>query len=673
MAGVVCLRERLFAARRGAKMNQDRWLIVAVTTACFCVLALPGVVVAQDKVTQGVPAESPVVSDELAASKTLRSGGIGTLVREEPTASLWLDVLPDLSVPTLSGIAVVVILVLLLQSKPWLSWRNADALVLALTAWLLPLRHDLGFIATDPTGHTVQWWTYVLLSVAGLYWLARGLRLTFAKAVPPLVPNMSAHSLTVLILAGLFVASSFIVHAPQSAGSRDGLIGGIFTAETGKLPYGDAPGHDARSPLLYLLHAGSARLVEPTCAPARELLTMRWVDRAQWLSDTAWKTVDPADVQLVNATLFVLLFAAVAGIGHRFHSVAVGQILVAILCFFPGVLECLPRPEIMLPAVLLAWSIAVATLPVVGGLLSVLLLVLAGMAWPWAWLALPLMLAYFFRKGWHAVGAAVGLLAGLAAIVVGTTALVEPTIPRYGGALAEAGITPAYAARVASDGTLVIERSQTEKPRASTFKKWLWKPLLERESTRLDTLSDKPLLPNGVDAAAIMYRDVNPTPAARDLLQPDYRLALSRESLVTRTWASLRTLLETTWKPAVSPALPLEGVWDAWLGAPESAGRETLIRRISKIVAGLLALGVAVVMLRQRKPDLHRLIGGLLVVCAASLLVSMTGAVANLVWLMPAVLGALAAHGAGASPPPPAIGHLPPLENGPAPRITVER
>jgi hypothetical protein len=657
-------------------MNQARRSKILAAWIGVCVFVSPSGAAAQDPVVQGTPGAQQVASDELAASKALRPGNVGTVIIEEPPAALWSHLVPELSVVTLTWIAVVVILVLTLQAKPLLCWRNFDGVILALTALLLPLRSKVGVLQGDLTGQTVQWWTYLLLSIIGLYWLVRGVKLLLSKTVPAMSPNVSPRAMIVLILAGLFVAGSFIVKAPLSPGSRDGLIGGIYTAETRKLPYGDAIDHDARSPLLYLLHAGAVRLIEPTYESSAEPAVMRWDDRADWLGDEAWETVDPTPARLVNALLFVLLFAGVAGIGHRHHSVAVGQVLIAILCFFPGVLECLARPEIMLPTTLLAWSIAFVTLPGIGGLLSVLLLVLAGLAWPWAWLALPVMLAYFFRRGWHALGATVGLLIGLAAILVGATTLVRPTLPRHDGALADAGVTPLYAVRLSDDGTVVVEHHRPEVTFAPWYKRWLWTPLLRSEETGLDMLATQPLVPNGVDATSIMCRDLVLTPEARKILQPDYRQALAQQSKVTQTWASLRTLLEATWKPAVRPERPITGAWELWSAAqPETGERLTATRRGGKVAVVLLALLVALLMIRGERGRPHQLIGGLLVVSAATLLISMTGAATNWVWLMPTVLAALAASAEGAATKPltPSMGRLPPLDLGPAPRITVEK
>ncbi|MFQ5807757.1 MAG: hypothetical protein ACE5I3_15025, partial [Phycisphaerae bacterium] len=325
---------------------------VVAASVCVLALVLPSGTAGQEPVVQNAPGGSPVTSDESAASKTPHTGGVGTLVSEKPASALWADFLPELSGSTLAWIAAVVILLLTLQTKPLLSWHNLDGLVLALTALLLSLRNNGGVIQGDPTGQTVQWWTYLLLTLVGLYWVARGLKLLLAKTVPALGPNVSEGAMIVLIIAGLCIAASHVAKAPLSAGSRDGLIGGICVAETGQLPYGDAFGHDARSPLLYLLHAGVVKLVEPTYEPSLDPVAMRWADRKAWLNDAAWETVDLTAVRLVNALLFVLLVGALAGIGHRHHSIALGQMLVVILCIFPGALECLARPEIMLPTTL---------------------------------------------------------------------------------------------------------------------------------------------------------------------------------------------------------------------------------------------------------------------------------------------------------------------------------
>lgn len=635
-------------------MNRARWSTrLAVLVFCCAALRFPTGAFGQESGPEQVP----------AATEALTA----------PPAILEGDLSPALDQAALTWIAVVAILVLTLQTRRLRSWHNLDALALALAAVLLAVRDNHGVLANDPTGQTVQAWAYLLLSVLGLYWLVRGVRLLLARSAPSLRVNVSEGAMVVLIIAGLFVAGSTILSAPLSSGSRDGLIGGICAAETGKLPYGDTPGHDARSPLLYLLHAGAAKIVPPTYGDG---IAMHWEDRDQWLGDAVWNTLDPTVIRLVNAAVFVLLLAALAMIGIRQHSLALGQALVIIACVFPGVLDCLARPEIMLPTMLVAWSIAFVTVPGVGGLVSVLLMTIAGLAWPWAWLALPVMLGYYWRQGWHALGSTVGLLGGAAATLVGMTALVAPSWPRASGALAQAGLAPAYEAQLSDDGTPVIAHDQQAEAVARTFKSWAWKFLLERDELSLDSIASRLALPNGIDASSIKVRDVAVTGAARSELQRDYREALNYASNVMRTSAALRTLLEATWKPEFTRAPSRLGTWDLWaVAAPGTDARWTLIRRSGKIVVGVLALLAAFMLVRGERGRPHQLLGGLLVVSAGTLLISLEGAVANWVWLIPTAFAALAArHGAPqAQVAPRPIGNLPPYQQGPAPRITVEK
>src|SRR5262249_17255848 len=145
-----------------------------------------------------------------------------------------------------------------------------------------------------PTGRPVQFWAYILLTVIALYWIVRGFRLLLSKTVRPMTANVSPGAMSVLALAGLAIALHTIVAAPLSPGSRDGIVGGVCLAETGKLPYGDAPGYDARSPLLYALHAPAVKVLppsidihrlsadEPQPSAARKL---SWANRESWLTD----------------------------------------------------------------------------------------------------------------------------------------------------------------------------------------------------------------------------------------------------------------------------------------------------------------------------------------------------------------------------------------------------
>ena len=630
------------------------------------------------------PSEVHQSGDELAPSKALRAGNVGTLILDSHAWRFWNDLLPNFDAAALTWIAVVVILVLTIQARPILCWHNLDGLILALTALLLPLRGNTELIPNTPTGHTVQWWVYALLCAICAYWSLRGVRLLLGKTVPTMTANVNTGALFILIVAGLFLAGSRVAGAPLSDGSRDGLTGGVFFAEKMKLPYGDAPGYDGRSPLLYLLHAGAVQVVEPACEVDGESTTMTWMNREQWMTADGWNDVDPAPARLVNAVLFILLFTAVAGIGHRLHSVALGQTLAALLCVFPGVLECLPHPEIMLPAALVAWSIAFLTIPGIGGFLAVLTLALAGLAWAWVWLVMIVVLAYLLRRGWQAFGGILGLCAGIVLIVLGLDTFAAPTLPNPEASLREAGLAPAYAARMSDDGTIVIEPNHPEMTPAPTIKKWLWLPLLNKETVRLNALNLHFAYPNGIDGGAIACRDVLADSAARMELQREYRTAMQSQEHYVQTLAALRTTLEATWKAEHAPdpaALP--GAWELW-SETRPGWNWDLVRRYIKILCGVFALLVALLLFRDPAARLPRLVGGLLAVGAAIMLIDFSGPATNWVWLMPMILACLAAKGApSAAPPPlnaaravpktPPLGNFPPMPSAPAPRITVEK
>lgn len=653
-------------------MTRRIWAGLFSVTLLFGVLAPADSSIAQDAALEDVAAVEGRSAEDLAASKALRGGAVGAIDRSRPEVSFWSDILPDLSESSVVWIAVVVILVLTLQTRPWRSWRNLDGLALALTALLLPLRTNLGALAGDTTGHTVQWWAYLLLTIVGVYWLLRGLRLLLSKQATALGTNVSEGAMTVLIVAGLCLAINTIATAPLSDGSRDGLIGGICFADTGKLPYGDAAGSEARSPLLYMLHAGAVEVVTPTYVPYVEPIMMTWGDRGKWLDDDAWSQVDLRGVRLVNGLLFILFISALAGLGHRLHSLVMGQTLVAIACVFPGMLECLVRPEIMLPATLIAWSLALAAIPRVGGLLSLLVIMLGGFASAWVWLALPVLFAYFLRHGWQAFGATIGLLGGAVAALVGIATLVVPTLPRESGAFADGALSPAYQARLTGDREIVIESYTPAAESASALKSRLWGFLLARDATNLGDASLSVAAPNGVDGASIEFVDVLAAGPARAALQAEYRTAIRGASEATRLWAGLRTMLEEIWKPEVAPATPLPGAWEIWASAHPDGGRWTTARRWTKVAAGVLALLVAFLLIRGKRPTTHQLYGGLLIVFAATMLARQSGAAFDWVWLLPALLAAFAAKGAsvqtGAAPPP--IGRLPQVGQG-APLITV--
>lgn len=638
--------------------------------------------------------------DNNAASKTLRSPVLGTFA-DQPQR--WYEELvPTISEATMSWIAVVMILLLTLQTRPLLTMRNLDGLMLAAVALLFVLRDNTTVVGDPATGETVQFWSYTWLTVVGAYWIFRGVQLAFARRVPRMNVNVSEGGLMVLVAAALLFTLNTIANKPLTAtgrdaltGARDALVGGIYTAETGKLPYGDALSNDARSPLLFLASGGCVRVWETAFGPLMiegdelveevdESLVINWDNRQMWLSPDVWPLVDRGPVRLLNALLFILLLGAVSVIGGRLHSVALAQTFIVILCVFPGSVECFLRPEITLPATLLAWTVAFALLPG-AGLFSMILAVAAGLAWPWAFLALPILLAYWFRSGWQAFGAVLGLLAGAAGGLALVTFTANPALPREGGALAQAGIAPEYAA-TAVDGEIVITRSVIETPPPRTFKSFIWEFLLQQDDVRLAQGPGRGelALPRDVSASAIKYQQIAAGPASREDLQAAYRVAAENLPFAQRMWLAARTVLEATWRPGAVSAAPPKGAWDVWIEADNDASvdRWTNVRRASKVALGLLALVLAGLLWFGDKPRRQHLVGSLLALAAGALIVAWLGAASNWVWLLPMILASFALSAeppataerskvrGGIEPPRVPAG---PGPQGAAPRITVER
>lgn len=588
------------------------------------------------------------------------------------------DFWPDLGWTSVCWFAAVVILALTIRLRPLFSMRNLDALVLAAMCLLLALRATIG--APPGSQHTWHWWAYLGLTASAVYWLLRGMALLASRQAIQPPGTVSAAVRLVLVLAGLALSIQQIVTAPLSDGSRDGLVGGLFTAATGKLPYGDVPGFEERSPLVYLVHAAAVRGVEPSVQlPGDDAeYAMGWANHDRWLTQPWPEFADLTAVRLVNAALFVGILAGLLVIGTRLRAEGSGWLMVAVFCVFPGTLECLPRPEIMLPALLLTWTVAFALLPGLGGLLATVCLVLAGVAWPWAWLGLPLVLAYFWRRGWQALGSFIGLAGGAALCWFGLTLLMQPALPRTNGALALAGLSPSYAARLADQETVVIDRrtgtdEESTSPAASS---WLWRWLVARESIALKQPENAAAgysidWPNSVSGDGVLYRDVVPTSAALPVLQGAYRDLLAQAPAPTRALVAARTLLEFTWLRAGETQPETGGAWALWGGSPVMEARWIMIRRVVKVVVLVLVLWATLAIWLGRRNRPRHMLGAILLLASGSLLASDTGAVTNLAWLLPLVTALWAVHEAPPTRPvtvPTAVS----FEPGPAPRITLE-
>jgi hypothetical protein len=596
----------------------------------------------------------------------------------QPAGSAAATFWPDLSWATICWFGAVAMLLLTFRLKPLASIRNLDGLILAGMCLLLALRGAAGL---ETAG---QWWAYLGLTGAVVYWLVRGIMSLAARSPTEQVEPLAGGVRVVLVLVGLALGLHQIATAPISPSSRDGVVGGLFIAASGKLPYGDAPGFDARSPLLYLLHAAAVQVARPTLgmvgpghdwpgsdqsrrsnaavAPA----AMTWGNRAWWLAEPWLESADLRAARLVNLVLFVGLLAALyligrmVGPGHdwpgsdqsRRSNAAVasarrgrGPLLVALLAVFPGTLECLPQPDIMLPTMLLAWTLALALLPGVSGVTSTLCLMLAGLAWPWAWLGLPVLLAYFWRQGWQALGSSIGLVGGAAVALLGLAQLVRPAMPRADGALAMAGLQPLYQARLADEDTLVIDRREvnTEEIQSPAVSLYLWRPLVRCESAALkqaETPSDSLKInwPNAVNGRSVLYRQVSPTDQALPLLQAGYRKVIAGLAGPTRLAVAARTILEATWRPARYSEPPVIGSWRLWGGPPPMPGHWVLIRRGVKLAVAVLVVWAALAIFFGRRGHPQHLIGGLLIVTSGTLLASELGAATYLVWLLPLVI-----------------------------------
>jgi hypothetical protein len=586
---------------------------------------------------------------------------------------------PDLSWPTLTWFGAVATLALTFRPKPLFTARNLDALVLAGACILLGLRDVTTPACSGP--RTWQWWGYAGLTAAAVYWLLRGVALLASNKRVAHAGPVSAGAQVVLLIVGLGLAIHQLAAAPVSAASRDGLVGGLYTAATKKLPYGDVPGYDHRSPLLYIVHSAAARIVDATStlSDGAGPLTMTWDNREQWLNAATLADADLTPARLVNAALFVLTLLGLCVIGRRLRTDGGVGLLVTLFCIFPGTLECLPRPEIMLPVCLLTWTLAFALLPVFSGLLSPICLVLAGAAWPWAWLGLPILMAHFWRRGWQTLWSTVSLAGGAAACAFALLHCVQPTLPAESGALAMAGRSPNFDVRVVGADTLSIDRrsNPTSAP-AGVLSRWLWTTLLKREETVVDDASDagdtlRLSWPNGVSGSSVGYHDLGASPEARPLLQRAYRRAVAELAESRRLCAGLRTVLEATWPLAGAIEPVRTGAWSFWSQDSTLESRVHLARRVTKGIVALLVIWATLVVFFGRRTQPRHLLGALLMTCSGMLLAGAGGAVGDWVWLLPLIAPLWVLHEPEAPRPVPQTAHLPPLgPPGEPPRISFD-
>lgn len=631
------------------------------------------------------PATSPVVPGYARHPLPPTTAPQVALPEIPPSRLGWLESLraPQLNIPPLTWFAIVVVLLLTLTSAPLLSLRSLDGLLLAFSAFLLALRYNEWPAFGDWTWRGVA---YLGLTLVAGYWVIRGLQLVQRMTVPRGETNVSEAGQLVLGLAALALAFHTIATAPIAPSSRDAIIGGVHLATTGKLPYGETVGHDQHSPLLYVLHAGTCSIpgMQPRVDVNGELVPIAWDERAKWADVNWWERDTLGAARIVNGALYLVTLLTLMGIGRRLHSPGMGLTMGVLFTVFPGTLECLPRPEIMLPTMLMSLSICCALMRGVGGFLAALLMVLAGFAWPWAFLGLPVLLAWCLLRGWQGTGGILGLCAGVALCIVGLVLHVAPAMPRGDVQLA-AGLPTTHVATISGEDALIVEpRSSAAEP-STDLKSWMWKFLLERDEAALDvTRTTRGAGRAAAPASApgtVLFRALAASEAARDRLQSEYRDAVAATAPSNAFWPKLRTLLEATWLPAETNPPPARGAWHVAAGDnPDLIGRWTNVRRVVKVGVGALALALAILVFARGFDQTHQLIGAMVVIIAAVQLVSVAGAAANLAWLAAGVVLLLPAHG-GTTPraagvgAPPAAGGAPGALPRPAatPRITVER
>ncbi|TWT42387.1 hypothetical protein RAS1_35180 [Phycisphaerae bacterium RAS1] len=573
----------------------------------------------------------------------------------------------NLDGPAATWLAAIAALVLLLRTSPWRTIRNLDALVLAGMCLLIPLRDNT---VTGPVeGQVWQPWAYLLLSIACAYWMLRGFSLLRSRFVEPHECNVAAGGMLVLVLVGLVFGFQRIATAPVSAASEDGVIGGLTLLDTGKLPYGEIEGADGRAPLLYAVHAGALRVFPNAPQQARSVT-----------ATPDWAYEDERPIRGVNGLLFVLEFIGLYLLGRRLHSAAIGLTVATLFCLFPAAAETFARPDVMLPAVLSTWALLFATMGRLGPLMAAATAVTAGGCWPTAWLLIPVLMGSALRRGWHTVGCVTGLLLGAAGQLAMVYYLVQPSLPRADAAMNAAGFAPTFAARSSDRSLVTLDRLDTAAAPPATMLSRLWRGLFDAEMVSVgdrDGAAPGVVVPNGVDAGSIPFRQIRAAADARRLLNAAYRDALRELPPAGRLRVNLRTMLEQLVWPIAASEPARQPPWSAWRNSAANYDKYLDYGPLALGVLSALVTCLATLMLATGRGTSRELVGGAIAVACLGALATQAGVADHWAWLLPIILGALAAHGGVADAP--AAGTtsassvpLPPISRPGPPRITVE-
>lgn len=637
-----------------------------ITFLCAALLAATCGAAAQDTTGKAEPTSQPTSAPALMPNIAPGVPQNITVAERSPIESLAL---PQLNIPPGALIGAAVVLILFATNRPFVTGRTLDALVLAAGCLLLSLRDGHSTLL----GPNTIWLTYTLLTLIGAYWLARGLVFMRATTIARSEIGIGEAAQAVLAIGALVYGLNLLAFAPLTKASQDGLVGGVHFLNSGHMPYGETVGYDGQSPLIYAMHAGVATIMPPEIAVGSELVPLTWEKRALW-STVAWPDAEGvAAARMVNAILFLLCFIGLTTLGRWLHSVPMGLALATAFAVLPGITECLTRPDIMLPVTLLIWTVVFAMLPGLGALLAGALLVIAGLAWPWIWLAIPAFIAWFATRGWVGTVGALGVLTGAAGAIMLTIGLTLPSLPRANGAIEAAGITTTHTARL--DGsTVVVSASPGVQSTSTGMRAKLWQMLMDRESGAVTGTNVR--VESGAASGTTSYREIAVADDARVALEPTYRAAVADSGYLPR----LRTVLEAVWLPQDASPSIARGAWSQW-GGEDPARQEQMVtvRRAIKVAVGVLAILLAVMILVNRLNQPFQLLGVLTAICAASLIASESGAVADLALLLTPALMLFAVDGSAArsatasGKPGPAMDvPAPPAVRGSSPRISVE-
>ncbi|MGE3180003.1 MAG: hypothetical protein AB7N71_00085 [Phycisphaerae bacterium] len=630
-------------------MTKKRWQRVAFGCGIwFCLVSAN----AQDIVTDDAQPDTQQSVTTVVPEVSTADSSSPELIDDLTALPVW----PSFNRVQFAWIGVLGILAITLMLRRGSELAALDGLLLAFAATCMLLRS----VHTTPdflVGHDLSWWTYLALLAIVVYFAVRGMFL-LGNQVPDQVGRSGNEGAAfVFLVAAILFGTWYAKNVPPAQASVDGLLGGRETMDFGTLPYGTTSNHNHRSPLLYLWYASLAKmdLVNPLPDRASEFEFERtnFEVRTQ-VAPYLWYSARPilwSNLFFAGLTLIGLMV-----IGSRLHSASVGLSLAALFALFPGTLDAITNSELLLGTALLTWAIAFSLLPLLGGFFGALFFVAAGFVWPWAWLGLPILLAYSWVRGWMVVWSIFGFLAGVGLFVWALPILVPASLPQPRGFWSDSAEFPRYAAAFDPEQLTLTITPMTERQRTElaaephTFAPMIdW--LLRQGSTTIDRLAStsfsdgRVVIAEGVDPHTTHYAAILPVDElSRSKLQAQYQFDMSTADPKKQFMGSLRTLIEDTWRPGKSPYSLEQSAWRSW-GALEKSKADQIrtIRRVIKTMALVLAALCSVILLSRKAVAPPAFVGALLAVLAVGFIASLNGPGDHWAWILPAMLAAHAA------------------------------